>query len=163
MMKNNAIRKTSPGLSIGYVGQRTGLAASAIRFYEDAGLVRPERDAGGRRVFSRGDVRRLSFVLIAQRLGFSLAEIREVLAGLPKGRNPTRADWTRLATGFRAEIDARIEGLSALRARLDGCIGCGCLSLDTCAIYNPQDAAAAKGAGPRYLMGDRPDPGGKTG
>lgn len=142
------------GVSIGYVAKRTGLAVSAIRFYEEEGLVCPGRDRGGRRVFARGDIRRLSFVRIAQRLGFSLTDIRDALASLPEGRNPTREDWARLAEGFRDEIDARINGLQALREKLDGCIGCGCLSLDRCSIYNPQDRAASFGEGPRYLMGD---------
>ena len=142
------------GVSIGFVAKRTGLAVSAIRFYEEEGLVCPGRDRGGRRVFARGDIRRLSFVRIAQRLGFSLTDIRDALASLPEGRNPTREDWARLAEGFRDEIDARINGLQALREKLDGCIGCGCLSLDRCSIYNPQDRAASFGEGPRYLMGD---------
>ena len=146
------IERKPRGLSIGYVARRTGLAVSAIRYYEEAGLVAPDRDRGGRRVFSRGDIRRLSFVLIAQRLGFSLGDIGAALDSLPEGRNPTRDDWARLAEGFRAEIDARIEGLSRLRSRLDGCIGCGCLSLDTCALYNPEDKAARAGAGPRFVM-----------
>jgi MerR family redox-sensitive transcriptional activator SoxR len=152
-MENKALRKVS-GLSIGYVAARTGLAVSAIRHYEAEGLVHPERDRGGRRVFRRGDIRRLSFVLIAQRLGFPLAEIRAALDRLPEGRNPTRADWARLAEGFRTEIDSRIAGLTALRDRLDGCIGCGCLSLENCALYNPDDKARGFGHGPRYLMGD---------
>lgn len=150
------INRRPSGLSIGYVARRTGLAVSAIRFYEEAGLVAPDRDRGGRRVFSRGDIRRLSFVLIAQRLGFSLGDIRTALEGLPEGRNPTRGDWTRLAEAFGAEIDARIEGLSRLRTRLDSCIGCGCLSLDTCALYNPEDKAARAGTGPRFVLGARP-------
>ena len=108
-------------------------------------------------MFQRGDIRRLSFVLIAQRLGFALADIRAALDDLPQGRNPTRADWARLAEGFRQEIDSRIEGLTLLRGKLDGCIGCGCLSLDRCALYNPHDKAATRGEGPRYLMGDRSD------
>ena len=145
------------GLSIGYVARRTGLAVSAIRYYEEEGLVQPGRDRGGRRVFQRGDIRRLSFVLIAQRLGFALADIRAALDDLPQGRNPTRADWARLAEGFRQEIASRIEGLTLLRGKLDGCIGCGCLSLDRCALYNPHDKAATRGEGPRYLMGDRSD------
>ena len=145
------------GLNIGYVANRTGLSVSAIRFYEEEGLVHPGRDRGGRRVFERGDIRRLSFVLIAQKLGFSLAEIRSALIGLPQARNPTRADWTKLAEGFRDNIDARIAGLTSLRNRLDGCIGCGCLSLDHCAIYNKQDKAATRGEGPRYLMGESSD------
>ncbi|WP_109467692.1 redox-sensitive transcriptional activator SoxR [Albibacillus kandeliae] len=143
------------GLSIGYVASRTGLAVSAIRFYEEEGLVAPDRDGAGRRVFERGDIRRLSFVLIAQRLGFSLAEIRDALASLPEARNPTREDWARLAGQFRAEIEARIEGLTSLRDQLDGCIGCGCLSLDQCALYNRDDKAGALGDGPRYLMGNK--------
>ncbi len=147
------VERRPTGLNIGFVAKRTGLAVSAIRFYEEAGLVAPDRDRGGRRVFSRGDVRRLSFVLIAQRLGFSLTDIRAALESLPGGRNPTRADWTKLAEGFRTEIDARIEGLTRLRTRLDGCIGCGCLSLDTCALYNPEDKAAGRGTGPLYVLG----------
>ncbi len=146
------------GLSIGYVAARTGLAVSAIRYYEAEGLVHPGRDGGGRRVFERGDIRRLSFVVIAQKLGFSLGDVRSALDSLPQARNPTRADWTRLARGFRDEIDARIEGLSALRDNLDGCIGCGCLSLDRCAIYNAGDVAATHGEGPRFLMGDKAAP-----
>ena len=153
------------GLSIGYVAERTGLAVSAIRYYQEEGLVHPERDRAGRRIFARGDIRRLSFVLIAQQLGFSLADIRHALQSLPNGRNPTRADWARLAKSFQRDIDARIAGLTSLRDRLDSCIGCGCLSLETCAIYNPLDKAADLGEGPRYLMGDSADqiaPGGKA-
>lgn len=150
------LAKDIRGLPIGWVAERTGLSVSAIRFYEEEGLVSPGRDRGGRRLFQRADVRRLSFVLIAQRLGFGLAEIRAALDALPEGRTPTRDDWTRLAEGFRARIDARMAGLAALRDKLDGCIGCGCLSLDRCAIYNPEDTAARLGEGPRYVMGDSP-------
>ena len=144
------------GLSIGYLADRTGLAVSAIRFYEEKGLITPERNAGGQRRYTRADIRRLSFVMISQQLGFSLAEIRDLFRGLPDGRTPTKADWTRIGRDFRHEIDARIKGLSALREKLDGCIGCGCLSLKSCALYNPKDGAAAKGQGPRYLIGDEP-------
>ncbi len=144
------------GLSIGYLADRTGLAVSAIRFYEEKGLITPERNAGGQRRYTRADIRRLSFVMISQQLGFSLAEIRDLFRGLPDGRTPTKADWTRIGRDFRHEIDARIKGLSALREKLDGCIGCGCLSLKSCALYNPRDGAAAKGQGPRYLIGDEP-------
>lgn len=143
------------GLSIGYVAKRTGLAVSAIRHYEAEGLVHPGRDRAGRRVFQRGDVRRLSFVLIAQRLGFSLADIRRALDRLPDRRNPTQKDWAHLAAEFQKEIEARIAGLTALNDRLDSCIGCGCLSLETCALYNPDDKARRFGHGPRYLMGNR--------
>ncbi|MEX0337709.1 MAG: redox-sensitive transcriptional activator SoxR [Arenibacterium sp.] len=147
--------KRISSLSIGYVAERTGLAVSAIRHYEAEGLVHPGRDRGGRRVFQRGDLRRLSFVLIAQRLGFSLAEIRRALDRLPDRRNPTQKDWARLGAEFQKEIQARIEGLTALNDRLDSCIGCGCLSLETCALYNPDDKAHRLGHGPRYLMGNR--------
>lgn len=141
-------------LPIGVIAARTGLAVSAIRYYEDEGLVHPGRNAGGQRRYQRADIRRLSFVLIAQQLGFSIAEIRNVLATLPKGRTPTKSDWTRLSEGFRAELDKRIERLQHLRSTLDGCIGCGCLSLEACNLYNPTDRAAQKGAGPRFLLGN---------
>lgn len=143
-------------LSIGEVARRTGLAVSAIRYYEEMGLVRPGRTAGGQRVFERADIRRLSFVMIAQRLGFSITDIRVALSSLPEGRTPTKGDWTRLSRRFRSELDARIQGLTDLRDRLDGCIGCGCLSLDLCALHNADDAAANKGTGPRYVLGDAP-------
>ncbi|MDW4499790.1 redox-sensitive transcriptional activator SoxR [Sulfitobacter sp. D35] len=145
------------GLSIGALARRTGLAVSAIRYYETQGLIRPWRNAGGQRRFDRADLRRLSFVMIAQQFGFTLPQIRAELDRLPGGRTPTREDWARISEGFRAALDARIETLVRLRDTLDGCIGCGCLSLPTCGLYNPQDKAAAKGAGPRYLMGDTPD------
>ena len=144
-------------LSIGYLARRTGLAVSAIRFYEDKGLLTPGRNAGGQRRFARSDIRRLSFVMISQQLGFSLAEILDLFKDLPDNRTPTKADWTRMGRRFRRDIDARIDGLAKLRDKLDGCIGCGCLSLKNCALYNPKDQAAAKGQGPRYLIGDRPD------
>jgi len=146
----------SSEISIGQLAARTGLAVSAIRFYEDKGLVHPERNAGGQRRYQRADIRRLSFILIAQKLGFSLARIRELIDGLPDERTPTRSDWTRIGRSFRSEIDARIAELELLRDRLDQCIGCGCLSLKACALYNPKDRAAQNGTGPRYLVGDRP-------
>jgi MerR family redox-sensitive transcriptional activator SoxR len=147
----------SEGLSIGALSQRTGLAVSAIRYYEAQGLIRPWRNAGGQRRFLRADIRRLSFVMIAQQFGFSLPQIKAELDKLPGGRTPTPADWAKISEGFRSHLDARIETLQKLRDNLDGCIGCGCLSLPKCALYNPKDAAQAKGTGPRYLMGDRPD------
>jgi len=146
----------SRGLSIGQLADRTGLAVSAIRFYEEKHLVSPIRNAGGQRRYDRADIRRLSFVMISQQLGFSLAEIGALFTGLPDNRTPSKADWTRIGRRFRRDIDARIEGLTLLRDRLDGCIGCGCLSLKACALYNPRDRAAAKGTGPRYLVGDTP-------
>lgn len=145
------------GLAIGDIAARTGLAVSAIRYYEEEGLIAPYRTASGQRRFTRADLRRLSFVRIAQSLGFPLSRIREALASLPPDRPPSKSDWTRLSTGFRAEIDARIARLEDLRDKLDGCIGCGCLSLETCALYNPEDRASARGDGPRYLLGDSSD------
>jgi MerR family redox-sensitive transcriptional activator SoxR len=141
-------------LSIGELSRRTGLAVSAIRFYEERGLVRSLRTGGNQRRFARADIRRLSFALIAQRLGLSLAEIEAELATLPEGRPPSREDWQAISVRLRARLDARIELLEKTRDRLDGCIGCGCLSLDRCALYNPQDRAARAGPGPRFLLGD---------
>ena len=148
--------KGSDLIAIGQLSQRTGLAVSAIRFYEAKGLVRPYRSAGGQRQFRRSDIRRLSFVIAAQKLGFSIGEIAEQLSQLPEQRTPTKADWARISKSFRASLDRRIKALQELRDKLDGCIGCGCLSLQKCKLYNPGDDAARHGAGPRYLMGDRP-------
>lgn len=147
-------RSSDPLLPIGVVAERTGLAVSAVRFYEQQGLISAERSPAGHRRFPRSTIRRVSFILACQRLGYSLGEIGERLAGLPDGRTPTDVDWEHLAAGFRAELDARIQGLVDLRDRLDGCIGCGCLSLERCALHNPGDAAAGFGPGPRYLLGD---------
>ena len=142
-------------ITIGQLAARTGLAHSAIRYYEDEGLLHPERTAAGQRRFLRSDIRRLSFVMIAQKLGFPLARIRTLLEALPDRRTPNARDWRRISTEIRAELDARIAELTMLRDKLDDCIGCGCLSLDKCALYNPDDIAARKGAGPRYLLGDK--------
>ena len=144
------------GLSIGALAERTGLAVSAIRYYEEQGLVFPWRNAGGQRRFHRADIRRLSFVMIAQQFGFTLPQIRAELDRLPGGRAPTAADWAKISVAFRGHLDDRIATLQKLRDNLDGCIGCGCLSLEKCRLYNPDDVAAEKGTGPRYLMGDRP-------
>lgn len=144
------------GYPIGYLARRTGLAVSAIRFYEDKGLIEPERNAGGQRRFAASDIRRLSFIMITQQLGFSLEDIKIMLAGLPDNRTPTARDWAKISTALQARIDERIQRLSEMRERLGGCIGCGCLSLDVCKLYNPEDRAAQSGAGPRYLMGDTP-------
>lgn len=143
-------------LSIGAVAGRLGIATSALRFYEDEGLIIAERSPGGQRRYSRDVIRRVAFIRAAQNVGLTLAEIREALAGLPTGRTPDRADWERLAASWRPMLDARIRSLVLLRDKLDGCIGCGCLSLDTCALYNPDDVAARFGPGARYLLGDRP-------
>lgn len=141
-------------LSIGELAARTGLSVSAIRFYEERGLVAPARSAGKQRRFPRSDIRRLSFILIAQQMGLSLEEIRAALARLPAGRTPTQKDWEGMSRAFRATLDARIASLTQLRDRLDGCIGCGCLSLKKCQLYNPDDRAQRFGAGPRYVLGD---------
>ncbi|MDC0737421.1 redox-sensitive transcriptional activator SoxR [Cognatishimia sp. SS12] len=152
-MQNKAIHHR--GLTIGQIATRTGLAPSAIRFYESEGLVHPFRTDGGQRQYQRGDIRRLSFVMIAQGLGFAIKDIKAVLDRLPENRTPTPADWARISRDFRKTLEARIDQMTALRDRLDGCIGCGCLSLKTCKLYNPADRINRNGAGPRYLMGDR--------
>lgn len=144
-------------LSIGQLSERSGIAISAIRYYEARGLITAERNAGGHRRYPRAVIRRLGFIQIAQQFGFTLEDIRDELDRLPDKRTPTAKDWTKISQGFRAALDARIATLVNLRDRLDSCIGCGCLSLDRCALYNPQDAAASKGAGPRYLLGDSPE------
>ena len=138
-------------LTIGDLARRTGLSVSAIRFYEERGLVQSLRTAGNQRRFLRGEIRRLSFILIAQKLGLSLAEIEQALAGLPQGRNPTAGDWARISGGIRERIDAQIGQLEKVRADLDGCIGCGCLSLQNCALYNADDVWGRGRAGPRVL------------
>jgi MerR family redox-sensitive transcriptional activator SoxR len=143
-------------LAIGELARRTGLSVSAIRFYEARGLVQSLRSGGKQRRFLRGDIRRLSFILIAQRVGLSLAEIEAELAALPQGRNPSRADWQLISTRIHGRLEERIALLQRTRDMLGGCIGCGCLSLDTCALYNPADRAGSAGAGPRYLLGDKP-------
>lgn len=143
-------------ISIGTLAKRTGLAVSAIRYYETQGLITPERNAGGQRRFLRSDIRRLSFVMIAQRFGFSLGRIRAAMAQLPDQRTPTTEDWTSLSQDFRAELDQQIDTLTRLRDKLDGCIGCGCLSLDRCALYNPDDVAGDRGPGPQYVLGQAP-------
>lgn len=145
-----------PTLAIGELARRTGLSVSAIRFYEARGLVAPVRSAGNQRRYARSDVRRLSFALIAQRLGLSLREVEVALATLPVGRAPSRADWRKIGARVRDALDTRIALLERTRDRLDGCIGCGCLSLDVCVLYNPDDIASRRGAGPRYLLGDPP-------
>lgn len=145
-------------LSIGEIADRTGLSISAIRFYEEKGLITPERNQGGQRRFLRSDIRRLSFVLIAQQFGFTISQIRQQISILPDGRTPTKRDWAVISKQFRLELDRKLNTLEKLRDNLDGCIGCGCLSLDKCKLYNPQDQAGALGPGPRYLMGDTPTP-----
>ncbi len=144
-------------ITIGAMARRTGLAVSAIRYYETQGLIAPNRNASGQRRYPKSDIRRLSFVIIAQKLGFTIAQIRQQLTKLPDARTPTEKDWERMAKGFRDQLNQKIETLMTLRDDLGGCIGCGCLSMKRCALFNPADRAAAKGPGPRYLMGDRPE------
>lgn len=143
-------------ISIGELARRTGISVSAIRFYEEAGLLESVRTAGNQRRFARADIRRLSFLLIAQRLGLSLADIRAELAALPHGRPPSPEDWAGFSQRIQQRLTDQINTLQAMRDRLGGCIGCGCLSLDHCALYNPGDQAGRAGPGPRYLLGDQP-------
>lgn len=151
-----AARMADPAwLSIGEFGRRAGVAASALRFYETKGLIAARRSPGGRREYARADLRRVAFVRAAQAVGLSLEQVREALAGLPQARTPTPADWARLGQRWRPLLDERIAALTRLRDQLDACIGCGCLSLKRCRLYNPDDVAGTRGAGARYWLGDR--------
>ena len=141
-------------LTIGELSARSGVAASALRFYEERGLIRSERASSGHRRFPRPVIRRVAFVVFAQRVGLSLDEIREELAKLPADRVPNRRDWARLSTAWSSRIDQRIAELERLKAGLTECIGCGCLSLARCKLANPGDRAATHGPGPRYWIGD---------
>lgn len=147
--------KLRPTLSIGELARRIGLSVSAIRFYEQRGLVTASRGAGNQRRFARADIRRLSFALIAQKLGLTIAEIEAELATLPRDQAPSAHEWQTIATRIQARIAAQITFLQKTHARLGGCIGCGCLSLKHCALYNPDDQAALTGSGPRFLLGDQ--------
>jgi MerR family redox-sensitive transcriptional activator SoxR len=152
-----AIRAAEPGmrttdpLTVGEISRRSGFAESAVRYYERLGLIAARRTTGNQRRFERSVLRRLAFIRAARNVGLSLAEVAEALESLPAGRTPTRADWTRLSRGWRRRLDDQIEALTALRDGLDSCIGCGCLSLQRCAISNPGDAARAGGPGAAYL------------
>ena len=145
-----------PELAIGEVSERSGLAVSAIRFYEDKGLISSARTAGGQRRFRRDVLRRLAFIQAAQRVGLTLDEIGAALLVLPAGSGPTGPEWRELSASWRPLHDERIALLIALRDQLDHCIGCGCLSLDRCRLSNPGDRAARLGPGARYLLGDHP-------
>lgn len=145
----------SAWLGIGALARRAGVATSALRFYEDAGLMQSVRSAGGQRQYPREVLRRVAFIRVAQTVGLTLDKIRTTLATLPEQRTPTKADWARLSRSWQPLIDQRIAALTALRNQLTSCIGCGCLSLKSCALYNPNDIASTRGAGPRYLLGDR--------
>jgi MerR family redox-sensitive transcriptional activator SoxR len=140
-------------LTIGEVAKRSGVAASALRFYEERGLIRSERAGSGRRRYPRSVLRRISFIVFAQRIGLTLEEIGAELAKLPSDRIPARDDWARLSGAWTQRIDQRIAELQRLRAGLTECIGCGCLSIDKCALANPADRAGRAGPGPRYWLG----------
>jgi MerR family redox-sensitive transcriptional activator SoxR len=140
--------------SIGEVASRAGVATSALRFYEDEGLISSERTVAGHRQYHADVLRRVSFIRTAQRVGLSLGEIRAALAELPDARTPTAADWAHLAESWRPRLDEQIAVLTRLRDNLSGCIGCGCLSLTVCRLWNPGDAAAELGTGARYLLAD---------
>jgi MerR family transcriptional regulator, redox-sensitive transcriptional activator SoxR len=145
-----------PLLTIGEVAQRSGVAASALRFYEERGLIASERAGAGHRRYSRAVLRRIAFIVFAQRIGLTLDEIGAELAKLPSDRAPTRRDWSRLTRSWVSRIDQRIAELERLKLGLTECIGCGCLSIERCRLANPGDRAARLGPGPRYWVGDRP-------
>ncbi len=140
--------------TVGEVAARSGLAVSALHFYEAKGLIRSERNSGNQRRYTRDVLRRVSLIKVAQRVGIPLAEIREALDRLPDDEIPTKSDWTRMSRAWRAALDARIERLTRLRNQLDTCIGCGCLSIKDCPLRNPMDALGREGAGPRILDPD---------
>jgi MerR family redox-sensitive transcriptional activator SoxR len=141
-----------PELTIGALSERTGVATSALRFYEAEGLIHATRSSGQQRRYARDTIRRVSFIRVAQQVGLSLEEIRGALHALPEQRTPTEKDWHRLSASWRPRLDAQIAMLERLRDRFDGCIGCGCLSLRFCKMLNPDDQAAALGPGPRYIL-----------
>ncbi|MDQ0643652.1 redox-sensitive transcriptional activator SoxR [Microbacterium murale] len=139
-------------LTIGELSSRSGVASSALHFYERNGLIRSARTEGNQRRYCRDTLRRVAFIRVSQRVGIPLKDIRSALESLPEGRTPTKKDWARLSQRWRDELDARIRQLEHLRGHLDGCIGCGCLSLNSCALQNPADVLGNKGAGPiRWL------------
>ena len=150
----NAARRSTaipPALSVGEVARRSGVPVSTLHFYEAQGLIASHRTPGNQRRYAREVLRRVAFIRVSQRVGITLADIRSALATLPTARTPTRADWKRLSTLWRADLDQRIEQLKRLRDTLDDCIGCGCLSIDRCRLRNPGDKLAAQGPGPIRL------------
>ncbi len=149
---------SSDRLAIGELAARSGLATSALRYYEELGLIRSERTAGGQRRYARSTLRRVAFVRAAQQIGLSLDEARAALDRLPSDHAPSAAEWNVVARTWGRRIDEEIASLERLKHKLKGCIGCGCLSLRKCGLYNPDDTAAGKGAGARYVLGDEPPP-----
>ncbi len=145
-------------VTIGELAARTGVATSALRYYERLGLIHAVRTSGNQRRFPRAEVRRVSFIRIAQQVGLSLEEIRQALATLPENRTPNKQDWKRLSRSWRRRLEDQIALLERLRDKLTSCIGCGCLSLKTCTLSNPDDEMAVLGSGPRYLLGDTRPP-----
>jgi MerR family transcriptional regulator, redox-sensitive transcriptional activator SoxR len=145
-----------PLLTIGELSDRSGVAPSALRFYETEGLLHSERSSGGQRRYHRDALRRVSFIRVAQEVGLSLAEVKEALSSLPDARTPTEKDWARLSASWQPRLDHQIRVLERLRDRLSACIGCGCLSLKVCRIVNADDIAGSRGPGPRYVLDDEP-------
>ena len=153
----NATARSLPDLSVGELSRRSGVPASALRFYEDEGLIRSRRTAGNQRRYCRDALRRVTFIRMSQRVGMPLSAIREVLALLPDDRTPTRADWARISKCWQDDLTARIRQMEQLRDELTDCIGCGCMSLAKCRLANPGDRLGADGPGPQRLADHRAD------
>lgn len=153
-----SLARTVHELTVGQLAERSGVAVSALHFYEGKGLIRSRRTSGNQRRYTRDTLRRVAFIRVSQRVGIPLADIREALATLPEERTPTADDWARLSAGWRSELDTRIVQLQRLRDDLTHCIGCGCLSLKECALANPYDRLGDEGPGPRRLLASVPDP-----
>ncbi|WP_329044838.1 redox-sensitive transcriptional activator SoxR [Amycolatopsis sp. NBC_01488] len=151
----NATARTLPDLTVGELSRRSGVPASALRFYEDEGLIRSRRTAGNQRRYGRDALRRVTFIRMSQRVGMPLSAIREVLALLPDDRTPTRADWARISRCWQDDLNARIRQMEQLRDQLTDCIGCGCMSLAKCRLANPGDRLGTDGPGPRRLADHR--------
>ena len=148
--------KLADRVTIGELARRAGVATSALRYYEQLGLISSQRTTGGQRRYARATLRRVAFIRAAQTVGLSLGEARAALARLPDERTPSKADWNKVSATWIRHVDERICELQRLRETLNGCVGCGCLSLRTCRLSNPDDTAAARGTGARWLLGDTP-------
>jgi MerR family redox-sensitive transcriptional activator SoxR len=158
-VKTKIVQRSTPAdkdrlLTVGQVAERAGVATSALRFYEEHELISSTRNEANHRRYRADVLRRVGFIRVAQGIGLTLSEIRAALDTLPDGRTPTRRDWARLARSWQPMLDERIALMESMKARLDGCIGCGCLSLDSCALYNSDDEALQYGVGPRWLLGN---------